>query len=95
MEVDGDYSLSDGIYEITCEPENFTALAEALEKAEVSVVEANISRIPQNTIEISNLEDAQKIQRLISRLEDHDDVSAVYSNYQFTAEIEEQLDEED
>jgi len=95
MEVDGDYSLSDGIYEITCEPENFTALAEALEKAEVSVVEANISRIPQNTIEISNLEDAQKIQRLISRLEDHDDVSAVYSNYQFTPEIEEQLEEED
>ncbi len=95
MEVDGDYSLNDGVYEITCEPENFTAVAEALEGANVQVLEANISRIPQNTIEITNLEDAQKIQRLISRLEDHDDVSAVFSNYQFSEEIEEQLDEED
>ncbi len=95
MEADGDYSLNGGVYEITCEPENFTAVAEALEGAKVQVLEANISRIPQNTIEITNLEDAQKIQRLISHLEDHDDVSAVFSNYQFSEEIEEQLDEED
>ncbi|MBE6427609.1 MAG: YebC/PmpR family DNA-binding transcriptional regulator [Planctomycetaceae bacterium] len=95
MEVDGDYSLNDGIYEVTCDPENFTAVAEAFEAAKVAVVEATISRIPQNTMEITDLEDAQKIQRLISRLEDHDDVSAVYSNYQFSPEIEEQLDEED
>jgi len=95
MECDGDYTLNDGVYEVTCAPENFTAVAEALEGAKVQVMEATISRIPQNTIEISNLEDAQKIQRLISRLEDHDDVSAVYSNYEFTEEIEEQLEEED
>lgn len=95
MECDGDYTLNDGVYEVTCAPENFTAVAEALESKKVQVMEATISRIPQNTIEISNLEDAQKIQRLISRLEDHDDVSAVYSNYEFTEEIEEQLEEED
>ncbi|MBQ9456286.1 MAG: YebC/PmpR family DNA-binding transcriptional regulator [Thermoguttaceae bacterium] len=95
MECDGDYTLNDGVYEVTCAPENFTAVAEALEGKKVQVMEATISRIPQNTIEISNLEDAQKIQRLISRLEDHDDVSAVYSNYEFTEEIEEQLEEED
>lgn len=95
MECDGDYTLNDGVYEVTCAPENFTAVAEALEGKKVQVMEATISRIPQNTIEISNLEDAQKIQRLISRLEDHDDVSAVYSNYEFTEEIEEQLEDED
>ncbi|MCR5163046.1 MAG: YebC/PmpR family DNA-binding transcriptional regulator [Thermoguttaceae bacterium] len=95
MECDGDYTLNGGVYEVTCAPENFTAVAEALEGKKVQVMEATISRIPQNTIEISNLEDAQKIQRLISRLEDHDDVSAVYSNYEFTEEIEEQLEEED
>ena len=95
MECDGDYTLNGGVYEVTCAPENFTAVAEALESKKVQVMEATISRIPQNTIEISNLEDAQKIQRLISRLEDHDDVSAVYSNYEFTEEIEEQLEEED
>lgn len=95
MECDGDYTLNDGVYEVTCAPENFTAVAEALEGKKVQVMEATISRIPQNTIEISNLEDAQKIQRLINRLEDHDDVSAVYSNYEFTEEIEEQLEEED
>ena len=27
MEVDGDYSLNDGIYEVTCDPENFTTVA--------------------------------------------------------------------
>ncbi len=95
MEVDGDYNLNDGVYEITCDPENFTAVAEALEKAKVTVIEATLSRIPQNTIEISDLEEAQKIQRLINRLEDHDDVSAVFSNYEFTPEIEEQLEDED
>ena len=42
MECDGDYTLNDGVYEVTCAPENFTAVAEALEGKKVQVMEATI-----------------------------------------------------
>ena len=90
-----DLSHQGDVFEIVCAPEDFAAVATALESAKVTVVEASISRIPQNTVDIDNIDTARKVLRMIERLEDHDDVSAVYSNHNIPDEIMEQLEEDD
>ena len=90
-----DLSNEGEVYEVYCAPENFTAVAEALEGKNIPVTEANLSRIPQNEVEVSEIDVARRILRMIERLEDHDDVSAVFSNYNIPDEIMEKLEEED
>ncbi|MDO4571218.1 MAG: YebC/PmpR family DNA-binding transcriptional regulator [Planctomycetia bacterium] len=89
-----DVVAEEEVFEVYCAPENFTSVAEALEKASIPVVECSISRIPQNEIEIDDIDTARKVMKLMDRLDDHDDVSAVYSNYKFSDAIMEQLEEE-
>jgi YebC/PmpR family DNA-binding regulatory protein len=49
---------------------------------------------PQNLIIVDEIEKAKKIIRLIDTLEDNDDVQRVFSNYQFSNDVIEQLDKE-
>lgn len=88
-----DVSRNGDVFEVLCLPEDFAAVAEALEKAGVPIVEAEISRIPQNQVEITDLEEAKKILRMMERLEEHDDVQAVFSNYTIADALMEQLEE--
>ncbi|MDO4575178.1 MAG: YebC/PmpR family DNA-binding transcriptional regulator [Planctomycetia bacterium] len=90
-----DVSNNGDVYEVLCAPEDFTSVAEALEKAQIPVAEANISRIPQNTVDVSDIDEARRVLRLIERLEDNDDVQAVYSNYNIPDEIMEKLEDEE
>jgi transcriptional/translational regulatory protein YebC/TACO1 len=67
--------------EIICLPENFDDVRLALEENKIETVEVDISMIPENTVDISDLEMAQKVMRLVDMLEDHDDVQEVYGNF--------------
>lgn len=71
----------------------YEIIREALTAAGLSIASADISKVPENDVEISDLETAQKIQRLIDNLDDHDDVTAVYSNFAPTPEVAEALDQ--
>lgn len=88
-----DVSRNGDVFEVLCLPEDFSTVAESLEKAGISVVEAEISRIPQNQVEITDLDEAKKILRMMDRLEEHDDVQAVFSNYTIADALMEQLEE--
>lgn len=57
----------------------------------VPISEAAVNMIPQNTVEISDPEQAKKMIRLMDALEDHDDVQGVYANF----ELADSLSEED
>ena len=46
---------------------------------------------PQNTLEITDLDQARQVMRLMELLEDHDDVQAVYANFEIPEEIMDQL----
>lgn len=74
-----------GFYEITCDATGFVALGEALEKAGIATDEADIRLIPDNLVEVG-LEDAQKLMRITERLEEHDDVQNVYTNFDVSEE---------
>jgi YebC/PmpR family DNA-binding regulatory protein len=58
---------------------NFGTLSKAFEEIGVHVTKANLQRIPTNPIEFSE-EQLTDIEKLIDRIEDDDDVQAVYTN---------------
>jgi transcriptional/translational regulatory protein YebC/TACO1 len=48
--------------------------------------------LPENTVEIDDVDMAARIIKLIDLLEDHDDVQNVYTNMSVTDEVMEKLD---
>ena len=82
-----DYSIDEDIVEVTVEPENYASVKEALENQEIKFSVAEMTMLPQNTVVIDEKEVATQIIALMEALEDHDDVQAVYSNYDIPEEI--------
>ena len=76
----------DESFEVHCQQGNFEALRQAFENAGLKYIEASISMIPQNTIEV-DLETGQKLLRLVDALEENDDVQNVYANFDLPEEL--------
>lgn len=75
-----DFKADEECFEITTEPGDFTAVREALEGEGLEFAQAEVQQIPSTTVELDD-ETAEKMQRLIDRLEDLDDVMNVYHNW--------------
>ncbi len=76
-------------FEVTCAPDDYETVKEALEKAGVTLIESEIAMIPQNTVKVTGNE-AKLMLRLMETLEDHDDTQNVYANFDIDdADIEE------
>ncbi|WKN30375.1 YebC/PmpR family DNA-binding transcriptional regulator [Porifericola rhodea] len=58
---------------------NFGALSQAFEEKEIEVSSATLKRFPNNEVEFTE-EQMEDIEKLIDKLEDDDDVQAVYTN---------------
>ena len=69
----------DEIFEVMTAPADFTAVREALEAAKLPILSAEIDMIPQNTVAIDG-ENAKKMNIILEKLEDLDDVQNVYNN---------------
>jgi transcriptional/translational regulatory protein YebC/TACO1 len=54
-------------------------MAKALEEKKIEVVTAELTRIPQNAVELSE-EAAQDVFKLVDKLEQDEDVQKVYHN---------------
>lgn len=67
--------------------ENFLEVKEALEKAGVVIAEADLDMLPENQVEINDVDTAMKIIKLIDLLEDHEDVQRVYTNMNISDEV--------
>jgi YebC/PmpR family DNA-binding regulatory protein len=76
-----DFEASEEIYEITTEPADFTAVREKLEETGLTFLEAEIQMIPTTTVSLDE-KGAEKMERLIEKLEDLDDVSEIYHNWE-------------
>lgn len=81
----------DEVAEIYTDPSNFEQVKNNLEKEGIEFTEAEITLVPDNTVEIVDIEQAKKIMKLMDALEDHEDVQNVYSNYEIADEIMEKL----
>ena len=77
-----DVSDESDVFEIYTDPTDFSAVREAMEKAGYSFASAEIAMIPQNTVQL-NMEQAEKVMKIIDMMEDNDDVQNVYHNAEF------------
>ncbi|HAA09326.1 MAG: YebC/PmpR family DNA-binding transcriptional regulator [Syntrophomonadaceae bacterium] len=78
-------------YDIVTSVDTFMEIKENLEKEGFIIDEADIVLLPENTVEINDVEVASRIIKLIEMLEDHDDVQNVYTNMSLTDEVVEKL----
>lgn len=74
------FESGEDYYEITTSPEDFSKVREELEKAGLTFAEAEVQMVPQTYIAL-DAESARKMGLLIEHLEDLDDVSEVYHNW--------------
>jgi len=86
-----DVEISDDAYIIISQPENFVAVRDNLTKKYGDAISAKLDWKSKILIEITDLETAQKIIKMVDLLEDCDDVQTVTGNYFFSNEILEKL----
>lgn len=72
-------------YVITTEPADLHAVVDALRARRVEPREAEIALRPKSTVTIKGAE-AERLIKLVDALEDHDDISKVFSNFDIDAE---------
>ena len=82
----------DEIYKVITSVEDFQSCVEALEQNGFKGKSAELTRIAENTVEVTDEKIATNILRLMSRLEEHDDVQNVYSNFDISDELMEKID---
>ncbi|MCR4713841.1 MAG: YebC/PmpR family DNA-binding transcriptional regulator [Treponemataceae bacterium] len=72
----------DGVITVTTDPNDFATVLEALQSKGYESVSAEVSMVPDTYQALDN-EQATKLQKLIDRLEEDDDVQNVYHNGEF------------
>jgi YebC/PmpR family DNA-binding regulatory protein len=87
VEVDSDTAV------VIAPPESLDDISQALEGANIKVEESGIVMHPENTSKIEDAHIATQVLRLVDKLEDLDDVQAVYTNIEASDEVMEQASE--
>ena len=73
-------------HDVTCEPDDFNTVRDALEARFAGPEQAALAWRPQNTIELDE-DGAEKLFRLLETLEDNDDVQTVSANFSVSDDI--------
>ena len=77
---------------VITEWESFGQVQDALNAAGLISDNAEVTMSPSTTAEIDNIDDAEKIMKMIDMLEDADDVQEVYTNVNISADVMAQLE---
>lgn len=81
-----DIATEDGFYTITCAFEQFGAVSTALEALKLEPESSELVRQPMTTTTVTG-ETAEKVVKLIEKLEEDDDVAKVFHNMEPTEEV--------
>ena len=77
-----DFSADDGIFEITTDPSDVYAVADALKGLGYNVASAEVTMIPSTYTTIDSEEDCKFMGLLLDKLDEDDDVLDVYHNWE-------------
>lgn len=81
-----EFEIEDDLFVITTPMEDFGSVQKKLDEMGIQPDSADLQRIPNMTKKL-NLEDSQKILKLIEEFEEIDDVQNVYHNLELTEEL--------
>ncbi len=76
-----DFAEEDDNFEVITDPDDFSAVREALEAAGIPMMQAEVTMIPQTWVELKSDEDIKKMNKLLDLLDSDDDVQNVYHNW--------------
>ena len=74
-----DFKVDEEIYEIITDPSDFDTVREKLEESGLEFLEASVQMVPTTTVKLDE-KGIEKMERLLERLDELDDVSNVYHN---------------
>lgn len=86
-----DLEMDDENFIITCEPTMLHEVRTALVKAKVPVKSGELTMLAKTSVEVSAA-DAAAVLKFMDLLEEHDDVTNVYTNFELSAEALEAMD---
>ncbi len=87
-----DMKAEDDYYEVTTSAETFEAVKKAIEDKGVTVNNASLQLLPQNTVHVEGKE-AEQVLKLMEALEEHDDVQNVNANFDIDDSVLAQLNQ--
>ena len=85
-----DVNVEEDVYEILTAPNDFSAVREKLEQQGITFLSAEVQKIPQNTVAVTDPDTVLKIQKMLDLLEENDDVQNVFHNADLPEEDEEE-----
>ena len=77
-----DFSEEEDSFEILTSEADFSAVREALEEAGIPMEMAEVTRLPQTYVRLTNEQDIKNMNRILDLLDEDDDVQEVYHNYE-------------
>ncbi len=77
-----DFSADEDVFEIYTETSDLSAVREALESAGYKIESAEQDKIPTTYVTLDNEDDIKNMNLMIEHLEDCDDVSEIYHNWE-------------
>ncbi len=81
-----DMQREDSNYAITTAPKDFEKVRDALVKAGIKALTAEVTKLPKSTVKLEG-KHAEQMVHLMEELEEHDDVQHVYANFDIPEEI--------
>lgn len=75
-----DITSEEDVFEIVTAPENFAAVRDSLETAQIPVASAEVTMLPKTTVKVEG-KPAEQILKLMDALEDNEDIQYVFSNF--------------
>ncbi|MDD3619950.1 MAG: YebC/PmpR family DNA-binding transcriptional regulator [Desulfobulbaceae bacterium] len=81
----------DSSFQVMTAPEELNEVAEKLAAADLQYVEASVTMVPKNTVEVAEEKTARSLLKLLENLEDHDDVQKVHANFDIDDELMEAI----
>jgi len=78
-------------HEITCAPDDFAAVRDALEQKFGGAESAQLGWKPNSTVSVGDEAVARDLMKLVEAIEDNDDVQTVYANYEIPDDLMQKL----
>ena len=77
-----DFIEEEDSYEVLTDPNDFDTVREALEAEGITFASAEITRIPQTYVTLTDETDIKNMNKLLEMLDEDDDVQNLYHNWE-------------
>ena len=86
-----DIKENEGVFTVITEFEDFDTVKKAIDDASLEYVNAEVTFIPENMVEITDEDTAKQIMKLYDALEENEDVQNVYANFDIDDDLMEKI----